>query len=297
MSDILEPAAAPPNTTAVDWNALDAQLATTGDIDAPEKAKPAKKAGKTEEKPKEPETEATEAPEKPLEQQQQLVDESHQDADKIEENQQSETDEETEPDDTDQHGEQIDYELEIPIAGEDSVTLSVLKDEYQQRAQLQAQFLKEKNDFANERVGLAELVQMLEPTLNPQQMAAVKQQRARTLHVEHEKLLASFPQWSDATVKQNDSKAMRELCAEYGITEREFRSVGDHRMIRVLHDFADMLRKVRKPVSPERVKRKRMVVRGPRRSRRGASTDKMVAAAASSNDRGVKQAAIDQLLR
>ncbi len=89
---------------------------------------------------------------------------------------------------------------------------------------------------------------------------------------------------------------MRDLGQRYGVTEREFEAVGDHRIIRLLNDFAQLLSKTRAPEKVITKAAKRRVQRRVQTRRNAQNTDQLVQAASKSTDQGVKQDAISKLL-
>ena len=192
--------------------------------------------------------------------------------------------------------ETIDYETAIPLSAEgETLTVGELKDHWENRVNEQAAFDDERRELQDDRIGLAEVVEMIEPHLPPAVIEKIKAQRSQSLGKENAKLLAAFPEWKDPQVKQAARDSMRELCEFYGVSEREFETVGDHRIIRILADYAKLRRVARDKITPVRKTRRKQSARRGSRRRVGA-TDKLVADAVKSNNPDVKDAAISKLL-
>jgi hypothetical protein len=136
----------------------------------------------------------------------------------------------------------IDYSAEVPMSDGSKVTLGALKDAYQdsQRNVLQLQerenALMQKYDEVNQ---LSQHVQ-----LPPQALEAIRQQQQQYLQQQHQLMLQVMPELGDQAVFTATKEGIMSLAKEYGVVDI-VAGVSDHRVVKMLRDFANLRSSIR----------------------------------------------------
>ena len=144
------------------------------------------------------------------------------------------------------------YKIEIGMPGDSSpVSLGTLKDSYQTVVEQQeksdafeAHRTAFENDMIKTRAEMQTAVALLGDSLPPAFIAHVRQTTAERVDRERATLLAVKPEWSD---DQKFHAAREEIIGavdEYGVTRAEVESQWDHRLIKLLWDFAQMKKRI-----------------------------------------------------
>lgn len=203
------------------------------------------------------------------------------------------------------------YKLKVPLGDEhDPVTLGALKDAYQSDQRIESKRLEleeERSDFQNEMIRsrgeLAELIRLLGPDkIPPELIAHAQRAHIQQLDEQRSELLAIFPEWRDPSAFQSGQDEILAAVADYGFRRADLDSVVDHRLTKLLHDFARMKRRVDKATAKAKELKKRG---GTKRAQGKAPSDhdqrrsreQQQQAARESRDSEVKISAISDLLR
>ena len=194
--------------------------------------------------------------------------------------------------------EAIDYDqkIEVPMPyGMEKKTIGQLKDEVSQMHIKEKNVQKRENEIMSDQRYLSALVNSL-GQLPPETMAILDAQKQQTLVRETKAMNQAIPEWEDKQAYIRDDKQMLGLASNYGFTESEYRGVIDHRLIKIVRDFA-LLRarvegaKVNAIKNPGRKQSRRKV-----QQKRGVNQEQMIKAAQQSNNPAIKDAAIAKLL-
>ena len=200
------------------------------------------------------------------------------------------------------------YGLEVSLGdGLEPVKLGALKDQHQEVARVEqsrTDLDAERSDFQNEmirtRQEISELVQLIGiQNLPPAFVAKAQQAHVENIDKQRTELLAVKPEWKDDQVYQAAQAEILEAVEEYGFGRGDLDTVQDHRLTKLLHDFAVLKKRV------TRANAKAKEIRG-QASKRGSSkappsegrqlADKLTRARESS-DSSTKVSAISELLR
>ena len=201
------------------------------------------------------------------------------------------------------------YQLSVPLGdGREAVKLGELKDKYQDAArvdQTRTDLEQERSDFQNEmlrsRAELAEVLKLL-PNLPPELIARARAAHTSSLDSQRSELLAIFPEWSDDSKYQSAQGEILEAVQEYGFGRADMDGVQDHRLTKLLHDFA----KLKQRVAKANAKAKELRGDAPKRGKGkkpGSQSEKQrnladtLKSAKESSDPSQKVSAISQLLR
>ena len=145
----------------------------------------------------------------------------------------TETTEET-PEPVEEH--KVDYNQEVPLVNGEKMTVGQLKDYVQASKKQQADFIERENQVMRK----LDEVNMLSQYLNvvPEN---IRQQAAAEIqeHVKQEftRMLDVIPQWKDAVEFNKGRDSIYNLAKQYNL-EKDVSQVSDHRVIKLLHDFA-----------------------------------------------------------
>ncbi len=143
------------------------------------------------------------------------------------------------------------YKLKIPMRDDGTmVTLGALKDQAgkaldldEQSAEIEERRTAFENDMLRSRQQLNDIVSLL-PEVPP---ALVEQARAAQIEVtdrERNALLEIMPAWRDDAVYQSARDDILAAVADYGFQRFDLDSVVDHRLTKLLHDFAGMKQRI-----------------------------------------------------
>lgn len=139
------------------------------------------------------------------------------------------------------------YSLEIPLPGDgERITLGELKDGYTEFSKVERQAEKlneEKTAYENDKLRsyqeLQTLVNLL-PEVPEQYRAQAAQMQQQHLQTEQARLLEVMPEWKDANNFEAGRSAINGLASEYGFSPAEVAGIADHRLVKLLHDYAGM---------------------------------------------------------
>lgn len=138
----------------------------------------------------------------------------------------------------------IDYEMEIPLAGElGKVKLGELKDAYQQQAQREM----EVQEIEARTLGHLEEIKEIASVLGaiPQEkIQQAQQQIQQNLIVERQLLIKAIPSFADNAGLEAGKEKIMALAKDYGL-ERDVAGLTSHKAIKLMHDFAVLRDKVK----------------------------------------------------
>ena len=189
----------------------------------------------------------------------------------------------------------IDYELKVPIAGGDPVTLGALKDAYQAQATHKMDLI----DRENKLMAASEQTKLLMSYIRempPHVLEAAKMEAATDYQREMSTLQEFIPEMRTEHGARQVKSALYGLADEYGVPHRTVDSISDAVTIKMMHDYATL---------KQAVKEARMTVKplrsDPPRAQRPSATTQSAAdeaiARAKNGSQADKLRAIDQLLR
>lgn len=152
-----------------------------------------------------------------------------------------ETDDGTEEDTTTDEEREIDYTQKVKMPdGMDEMTIGELKDRVYDIRNQEAQIEKQTNANMVTQDRLRSIVDAVGLDNMPQQAQnLIKQRTQEHLSREQDLMLTAIPQWKDATTFQTDRAEMLSLVSEYGMSEREFNGITDHKAIKMILDFTN----------------------------------------------------------
>ena len=142
------------------------------------------------------------------------------------------------------NGIDYDMELEIPIAsgeGRETVTLGALKDYYQDREKHVVELQKRENDVMRQTDQIRELSQYIQ--LSPEQQQRINAIQSQTLQAETAAMLDAIPEWRDQGAFIQGREAISDLARDYDL-ERELPMISNHKVIKLLHDYASLRARV-----------------------------------------------------
>ena len=116
------------------------------------------------------------------------------------------------------------------------VPLGELKDHYQSYQAKLGELISRENETVKQRNEVNDLLGYVQ-NLPPELVAQVKQQQQHYMEREHSRMLDAIPEFKDATQFKVAKDAIFALGDEYGVTD-VFQNVSNHRVIKMLHDFA-----------------------------------------------------------
>jgi len=197
------------------------------------------------------------------------------------------------------------YKLKIPMRDDgEMVTLGALKDQAGKALDLDAQSaeIEERrtsfeNDMLRSRQQLNDIVSLL-PEVPP---ALVERARANQIEAtdrERNALLEVMPAWKDDQVYQSAQADILEAVADYGFQRFDLDAVVDHRLIKLLHDFTGMKKRIAAANAKAKELRDATPRRGKRVSEKAQKLRGRAAAAekAKAGTTGDKVAAVGQIL-
>ena len=128
------------------------------------------------------------------------------------------------------------YAKEVVLSNGEKTTAGVLKDSYQDRLAQEATIIERENKLMLQARELHELAETLNTVPDHLRQQAV-QQREQYVKAEFQSLLVAIPEWKEAAAFDSGRKAVFSLAAEYGL-ESDMSAVVDHRVVKLMHDFA-----------------------------------------------------------
>lgn len=135
------------------------------------------------------------------------------------------------------------YAREITLQDGEKTTIGALKDAFQTRAASEADIIERENRMLVQTRALNELAETLNTVPEHIRQAAVAQ-RENFVKAEFQNLLTAIPEWKDAVAFDSGRKAVFALAAEYGL-EQDMGAVVDHRVVKLLHDYARLKANIR----------------------------------------------------
>ena len=201
------------------------------------------------------------------------------------------------------------YQLKVPMGdGRDAVALGGLKDQLTEAVNLDATrseaFEAERVEFENEMIrGRQELQQIVAqlPELPPGLLDSAKQAHIELIDRERAALLTVKPEWSDPETYRAARVEILGAVAEYGFGESDLGMVVDHRLTKLLHDFARLkqrvatansrMKEVREGGQPKRARGASTVKRG------GKAADGLIEKARTGDDRDKQNAVAAVILQ
>ena len=167
------------------------------------------------------------------------------------------------------------YEVEIPLGKGETTTLGEMKDAYKEygdvheyRKTIETRESDMERDLLATRAHLNRVMSMLPPE-NAQQIIRHADEATKAWQREQKELvLETIPSWSDTTKRQADRQAINEHGAQYGFSVEEMEYTHDARMLRYMHDFAQL----RQEVDAMRTGAKKQTVTGDAPKRKAGST-------------------------
>ena len=197
------------------------------------------------------------------------------------------------------------YKLSVPMRdGVEPMTLGALKDAATKAGDLETlstEIDERRTTFENEMIRsrgeLNAIVAML-PQIPPELVAKARDAHIDNLEVERQALLTVMPAWADDKVYGQAQADILEAVGDYGFSRTDLDLVIDHRLTKLLHDFAGMKKRIaaanakakeirdKKPRGGQRVSEQTR-----RRSGRAAAAEK-----ARTGTTGDKVAAVGNLL-
>jgi len=197
------------------------------------------------------------------------------------------------------------YKLNVPMRdGAEPVTLGALKDAATKAGDLDIRSTeiderqsKLENDMIRSRGELSAIVALL-PEIPPELVAQARDAHIEHLQTERQALLAVKPEWANDETYERAQVDILEAVADYGFSRTDLDLVIDHRLTKLLHDFAGM----KKRIAAANAKAKEIRDHGKRGGKRvneqqRAATGRAAAAEkAKTGNMGEKVAAVSQLL-
>ena len=203
------------------------------------------------------------------------------------------------------------YGPEVPLGDElDPVTLGALKDTYQDAQRIESKRLEleeDRSDFQNEMIRargeLAELINLLGPgAITPELVNRAQQMHADTLDEQRRQLVGLFPEWKDPEAFQAGQDFILASVEEYGFGRADLNGIHDHRVTKLLHDFARMKQRIANANQKAKDMRKagtqkRGQGRAPSANDDQRTLQGKIDAARNTRDQSTKVSAISDLLR
>ncbi len=143
------------------------------------------------------------------------------------------------------------YEVPIPLGDErGSTTLGELKDRFrdlqrvdQVRDQMEGQRVEFENSMIRARGELNEIVGLL-PNVPAELLERARSQHRLTRDTERESLISVKPEWADEKKFEAAQTEIVDAIADYGFKRGDFDLILDHRLVKLLHDFSGMKRRL-----------------------------------------------------
>ena len=143
------------------------------------------------------------------------------------------------------------YDVAIPLGDErDPTTLGAMKDRFNELLrvdQLHGELETQRTDFENSmiraRSELNEIVGLL-PQIPQELLERAQSQHRATREAEREALIQIKPEWRDDQKFEAAQGEILEAIGTYGFGRTDLDLVLDHRLVKLLHDFAGMKRRL-----------------------------------------------------
>lgn len=143
------------------------------------------------------------------------------------------------------------YEVEIPLGDErGNTTLGEMKDRFrdlqrvdQVRGQMEDQRTEFENSMIRARGELNEIIGLL-PNVPTELLERARATHRASRDTERDLLLSVKPEWKDEAKFESAQTEIVDAISEYGFKRGDFDLVMDHRLVKLLHDFAGMKRRL-----------------------------------------------------
>ena len=198
------------------------------------------------------------------------------------------------------------YELEIPIADGQTMSLGELKDEYKKYGDIGTRetTLKEADDKYHRQVlatrsELNSILSVIPDNIRTQVIQAGQQAQAQWTKDQEAEVLESIPDWQDTDKRAADRESIVSMGSEYGFSEPEMTYTQDARTLLMLRDFAQ----ARKDIADMKAAAKRQPGKPSQHGKGRATTQTKRKLAASlsrakeSRNMGDKVGVVSQLIR
>lgn len=144
----------------------------------------------------------------------------------------------TEEETTEEQSEEnrVNYDQEVPLVNGERMTVGQLKDFVQSAKKQQADFIEKENVVLrklDEVNRLSQYLDVVPPEVKQQAIAEMQE----TIKQEFTRMLDVIPQWKDAVEFNKGKESIYNLAREYNL-ERDISQVSDHRVVKLLYDFA-----------------------------------------------------------
>ena len=136
----------------------------------------------------------------------------------------------------------VDYEQEVTMSDGSKLTLGALKDAYQNQQTQTLEIQERENAVMAQMAEMQELSQYTQ--LPPDKVAMIRQRQEQYMAEQHGLMLTAIPAFKDQAVFAEAKKGIEGLAAEYGIQDTVAK-VTDHRVVKLLHDFATLRQGIR----------------------------------------------------
>lgn len=163
------------------------------------------------------------------------------------------------------------YGLEVPLGDElGAKSIGELKDFYQRNQDWQTEQARTTEEMDSQRYELVQarqelgaLIEMVGPHATPELVNKIGEDRRSTIAKETQLLLKAKPEWRENARYMADREALEGFVGKFGISQNEFRSATDHRLIlmadqarrdrQALDDARAQLDKLRTTKTPPKV--------------------------------------------
>lgn len=197
------------------------------------------------------------------------------------------------------------YDVEIPIGGSESATLSELKDSYKaykaieaERTQWEDRKIQDENAILRSKRELEQLIGFAAKSnaLTPELVSRLESMHNENLNREGRALLQAIPEWRDPALKTAGLDEIAEFLGEYSISRSEVLNSVDHRLIKFVWDQVKRRKLVADAGKRDKVPPTTRTTNG-RRSRPLSALQKKIAQGKASNRREDKLSAINELMK
>jgi len=195
---------------------------------------------------------------------------------------------------TPDHG--IDYTLEVPRTDGTNLSLGALKDHYQDYA-AKVDALTTRENGVMQQINEAQELLAMTRAVPAHLQEKIRQDQAHYLESQHNLMLQVMPDMGDAAVFNQVKADIFALAKEYGVTD-VVGQVADHRVVKMLRDFAHLrqqLRTVKDNVKP--IRNDEPKAKAASKSNHNADVNHAMAIAQKSGTNAAQIAAISMLLK
>lgn len=154
------------------------------------------------------------------------------------------------------------YGLKVKTGDGSELSVEQLKDAHKASAEverLRGEVTKGRAELEADRIrnerNLSELLGSIRPDrVDPELRATWQKQQQEYLSRERESMLRTIPEWVDSAVIASDRAQMLDAISPYGFTTADLENVTDHRLLRLVRDFAKAQAKAKAEAKPPPVK-------------------------------------------